>query len=139
MSPKLVSVYTECITREVEDEQSNDELSVGGTEITELRYADDSAILSTTPEGLINLVQAVNKRNAAYKLSINAAKTKIMGLDKLQENANIVIDIIGRFRLVKFHQTILGSAHLRTVKMLTEAGQSNGKFCPRSNWKHYLD
>ena len=28
----------------------------------------------------------------------------------------------------------------RTVKMLlTEAGQSNGKVCPRSYWKHYLD
>ena len=37
-------------------------------------------------------------------------------------------------RLVKFRPTILGSAHLRTVKMLlTEAGQSNGKFYPRSN------
>ena len=36
---------------------------------------------------------------------------------------------IGRIRLVKFRPTILGSAHLRTVKMLlTEAGQSNGKF-----------
>ena len=43
----------------------------------------------------------------------------------------------GRIRLVKFRPTMLGSAHLPTVKMLlTEAGQSNGKFCPRSNWKH---
>ena len=22
------------------------------------------------------------------------------------------------------------------LQLLTEAGQSNGKFCPRSNWKH---
>ena len=44
---------------------------------------------------------------------------------------------IGRIRLVKFRPTILGSAYFRTVKMLlTEASQSNGKFCPRSNWKH---
>ena len=43
----------------------------------------------------------------------------------------------GRILLVKFRPTILGCAHFRTVKMLlTEAGQSNGKFCPRSNWKH---
>ena len=43
----------------------------------------------------------------------------------------------GRIRLVKFRPSILGSAHLRTVKMLlSEAGQSNGKFCPLSNWKH---
>ena len=40
--------------REVEEEQSNseyDELSVGVTKITELRYADDTALFSTTPEG----------------------------------------------------------------------------------------
>ena len=52
------------------------------------------ALFSTTPEGLNNLVQAVNKHSAAYKLSINAAKTKIMELDKWQENTNIVIDNI---------------------------------------------
>ena len=46
---------------------------------------------------------------------------------------------IGRIRLVKFRPTMLGSVHPRTVKMLlTEAGQSNGKCRPRSNWKHYL-
>ena len=55
------------------------ELSVGETKITELRYADDTALFSTTPEGLNNLVQAVNKHSAAYKLSINAAKTEILG------------------------------------------------------------
>ena len=40
MSPQLFSVYTESIMREVEEEQGNseyDELSVGGTKITELR------------------------------------------------------------------------------------------------------
>ena len=46
----------------------------------------------------------------------------------------------GRIRLVKFRPTMLGSVHPRTVKMLlTEACQSNRKFCPRSNWKHYLN
>ena len=99
------SVYTESIMREVEEEQSNseyDELSVGGTKITELRYADDTALFSTTPEGLNYLVQAVNKHGDAYKLSINAAKTKIMELDKWQENTNIVIDNINVERVQSF-------------------------------------
>ena len=89
VSPQLFSVYTESIMREVEEEQNNseyDELSVGGTKITELTCADDTALFSTTPEGLNNLMQAVNKHGDAYKLSINAAKTKIMELDKWQEN-----------------------------------------------------
>ena len=45
----------EVIMREVKEEQSNseyDELSVGGTKINELRYAYDTALFSTTPEGL---------------------------------------------------------------------------------------
>ena len=105
MSPQLFSVYTESIMREVEEEQNNseyDELSIGGTKITELRYADDTALFSTTPEGLNNLVQAVNKHSSAYKLSINAAKTKIMELDKWQENTNIVIDNINVERVQSF-------------------------------------
>ena len=63
MSPQLFSVYTESIMREVEEEQSNseyDELSVGGTKITESGYADDPALFSTTPDGLNNPVRAVN-------------------------------------------------------------------------------
>ncbi len=73
MSPQLYCVYTENIMREVKEEQSNseyDDLSVEGTKIPELWYADDTALFSTTPEGLNNLVQAVNKHSAAYKLSI---------------------------------------------------------------------
>ena len=49
--------------REMEEDQNNreyDELSVGGTKHTELRYADDSALFSITPEGFSKLVQTVN-------------------------------------------------------------------------------
>ena len=56
----------------MEEEQNNieyDELSVGGTKITELRNADDTSLLSTPPEGLNTRAQAVNKHSAAYKLS----------------------------------------------------------------------
>ena len=49
------------------------------------------------------------------------------------------LNVIGRIQLIKFRPTMLGSVHPCTVKMLlTEADQSNGKFCPRSNWKHRL-
>ena len=70
--------------REVKEEQGNseyDELSVEGNKITEMRYADYTALCYTSPEGLNNLVHAVNKHSAAYKLSINAAKITIMELD----------------------------------------------------------
>ena len=49
-----VYIYTESIMREY------DELSVVGTNITELRYADDTTLFATTPQGLNNIVQALN-------------------------------------------------------------------------------
>ena len=67
-----------------------------------MTYADDTTLFSTTSEDLNGLVQAVNKHSAAYKLSINAAKTKIMELDKWQENTNIVIDNINVERVQSF-------------------------------------
>ena len=69
-----------------------DKLSVGRTEITELRYADDTALFSMTPEGLNNIVQAVSQHSATYTLSINASKTRLIELHKWQQNTNIVID-----------------------------------------------
>ena len=47
-------------------------------------------------------MQAVNKHSAAYKLSINAAKTKIMEHDKWQENTNIVKNNINFERVKSF-------------------------------------
>ena len=91
--------------REVKEEQSNseyDELSVGGARITELKYAHDTGLFSTTPEGLNNLVQAVNQHSPTYKLAMNASKTKITELDKRQDNTNIVIDNIHVERVKSF-------------------------------------
>ena len=47
-------------------------------------------------------MQAVNKHSAAYKFSINAAKTRITELDKWQENTNIVINNINVERVQSF-------------------------------------
>ena len=46
------------------------------------------------PEDFINLVQVVNQHSVTYKLASNASKTKIMELEKWQENTNIVKDNI---------------------------------------------
>ena len=70
--------------------------------MTELRYADDTALFCTMPGGLNNRVQPVNIYSAAYRLSIYAANIKIMDLDKLQENTNIVIDNINVERVQSF-------------------------------------
>ncbi|GFR80066.1 retrovirus-related Pol polyprotein from type-1 retrotransposable element R2 [Elysia marginata] len=55
LSPALFSLYTESIMRDVETEDTEDKYSaikLNGNPITELRYADDTALLSKTTEGL---------------------------------------------------------------------------------------
>ena len=58
LSPHLFSLYTEGIMREVSlDHRKDDyeEPSIQGVHLKDLRYADDTALLSTTPTGLDNL------------------------------------------------------------------------------------
>ena len=47
-----------------------------------MRYADDTALLSTTPTGLNKLVKSVKKHSEDKDLLLNAKKTKIMSTDK---------------------------------------------------------
>ena len=57
LSPHLFSLYTEDIMRNVaNDERQNsyDEVKINGQKLRDLRYADDTALLSTTDTGLKN-------------------------------------------------------------------------------------
>ena len=97
--------------REVKEEQSNseyDELSVGGpTSLNLGMQMHDTALFSTAPDGLNNLVQVVNQHSVTYTLSINASQTKNMEFDNWQENTNIVIDNINVVEM-KCYRKLLG-------------------------------
>ena len=95
LSPHLFSLYTEGIMREVEHDQRKnnyDEPAVQGLRLRDLRYADDTALLSTTTRGLENLITAVKDHSDCKGLQLNVKKTKIMDIDKCTEEAVIVID-----------------------------------------------
>ncbi|GFS25621.1 proteasome activator complex subunit 4 [Elysia marginata] len=65
--------------RDVEAEDTEDKYSaikLNGNPITELRYADDTALLSKTTEGLNELMQYVKKFSQNKNLLLNAKKTK---------------------------------------------------------------
>ena len=81
--------------REVEDDHRNekyDEPTPQGLPIRDLRYADDTALLATTPRGLETLIQSVKYHSEQRGLHLNVKKTKIMGIDKCKEEAVITID-----------------------------------------------
>ena len=63
-----------------------------GLPIRDLRYADDTALLATTPKGLDNLIKAVKEHSEQKGLHLNVKKTKIMDIDRCGEEAVVLID-----------------------------------------------
>ncbi|GFN80433.1 endonuclease-reverse transcriptase [Plakobranchus ocellatus] len=95
LSPHLFSLYTEEIMRDVEFDPRKDEYDeprLQGLPIRDLRYADDTALLSTTTEGLEKLIKAVKEHSEQKGLHLNVKKTKIMDIDKCKKEARIQIE-----------------------------------------------
>ena len=94
LSPHLFSLYTEDIMRNVENDErskSYDEVKINGQKLRDLRYADDTALLSTTDTGLKILVEATKEHSEDKYLMLNIKKTKIMDTDKCVSKTAIEI------------------------------------------------
>ena len=95
LSPNLFSIYTESIMRNVEEDPRSsqyEEVILQGRIIRDLRYADDTALLSRTVEGLGHLVDAVKEHSEAKDLMLNVKKTKVMDTDKCRTKTDLQID-----------------------------------------------
>ena len=103
LSPYLFNIYAENIMRNFRDDQGRyddptdpdhdtyDSLNIGGRDLPELRYADDTVLLSSTTEGLEKMIKSVKKHSEEQNLSLNAKKTKIMRSDKTEQATHIII------------------------------------------------
>ena len=67
------------------DDRKDDyeEPSIQGVHLKDLRYADDTALLSTAPTGLEKLIKSVKEHSEEKGLFLNIKKTKIMDIDTL--------------------------------------------------------
>ena len=66
LSPHLFSLYIDGIMREVEQDSREDlcnEPNIQGLKLRDLRYADDTALSSTTTEGLHQLIHSVKEHS----------------------------------------------------------------------------
>ena len=90
MSPCLFNLYTESIFRQIETAQG---LKVGGHNINNLRYADDTVLLAENKEDLQKLLSMVNEESREKGLFMNAKKTKTMVITKQKEPIDIDIKI----------------------------------------------
>ena len=75
LSPYLFNLYTEHIIRNVRDaaeKEQYDAFEIGGYKIPEIRYADDTVLLSTSKSGLEKLIRSIQQHSEKENLYFNA-------------------------------------------------------------------
>lgn len=101
LSPVLFNIYGEWIIRRATDEWKGG-IAVGGRKLCNLRYADDTTLLATTEEELTELVNRVEEASNEVGLQINREKTKIMIVDRPNDNQREVTQISNIQVVVRF-------------------------------------
>ena len=79
LSPYLFNIYTELIFRESEELIG---VNIGGRNINNLRYADDTVLMANSKEDLNDIVQVVKHHSSEAGLEMNPKKTKTMVFSK---------------------------------------------------------
>ena len=93
LSPNLFNLYTEKIFREVEHMKG---INIGGVNINNLRYADDTVLLAEDPMFLQALLTAVNEKGKPYGMEMNIIKTKSMVISRKKSAPKISISVEGK-------------------------------------------
>ena len=84
------NIYKEKIMREAEIEDMG--IKTAGENITNLRYADDTALMSDNITSMKRILQRVDAAGKTAGLNLNAKKTKVMKLGKLTKDPDIRIN-----------------------------------------------
>ena len=77
LSPTIFNIFLERIIFDALEEHDG-KVSIGGRNITNLRFADDIDALAEEEQELEALVVSLDKTSARYKMEISAEKTKLM-------------------------------------------------------------
>ena len=78
-SPDLFNIYSEMIMRSIE---SHEGVKVGGHNINNLRYADDTVLIADSEEKLQDILTTVAEASESKGLQLNAKKTECMVISK---------------------------------------------------------
>ena len=98
LSPHLFSLYTESVMREAEIQDLG--YNIGGRNISNARYADDTALIAQSPMEMQQLLDKVNAAGAK-KASQTKTKKKPMFLNKLTRLLNLVA-VTSNAAIIKF-------------------------------------
>ena len=80
----------------------NGGVQFGGKKITNLRYADDTTLVCSSREKLIDLLNHIKQASEEKDLLLNTKKTKIMVVDRDNNNTDFTvagnkIEVVNRF------------------------------------------
>ncbi|CAF2127266.1 unnamed protein product [Rotaria magnacalcarata] len=78
LSPYLFNLYAEYIMRKVDIDETTAGIKIGGRNINNLRYADDTTLLTENASDLKRLLTKLKAESAAAGLRLNMKKTFVM-------------------------------------------------------------
>ena len=93
LSPKLFNLYTEEIFQKADELPG---INIGGTNITNLRYADDTALLAESEEAPQAIVNVVREESLVRGLKMNVKKTKSMVVSRKENRPSVGIIVDGK-------------------------------------------
>ena len=124
LSPYLFNLYAVCVMRNAGLEETQAGIKIAGRNINNLRYADDTTLM-TESEELKSLLMKVKEKNEKVGLKLNIQKTKIMASGSITswqidgETVETVADFI--FWVPRLLQMVI------TVMKLKDAYSLEGK------------
>ena len=92
LSPELFNLYSEVIMRDLLE---MDGIKAGGRNINNIRYADDTVLITDSEEKLQDLVPALVRASGEHGLKLNVSKTKVMVISKADNDISANVEVGG--------------------------------------------
>ena len=90
LSPHLFNLYIESVIREAGIEEMG--IKIGGKLVSNLRYADDTALCANSQDEAERLIGKVNIIGKSRLLKLNVKKSKLLKIGKMQCDAGVSVD-----------------------------------------------
>ena len=135
LSPHLFSTYTEKIMRNANVDDFG--IKIGGRLISNLRYADDTALCADSHEDICILLNNINEEGKIMNMKLNAKKTKVMYVGRGQykdiEIDGVILERVNDFIYLGSTKTSNGDCK---PDILRRIGMAKSKMVDLKNiWK----
>ena len=127
LSPCLFNFYAEYIMRNTGLEEAQAGIKIAGSNINNLRYADDITLMAESEEELKSLLVRVKEESEKVGLKLNIQKTKIMASGPIPswEIDGETVETVSDFIFLGFKITADGDCSHEIKRRLQESLEGN--------------